>query len=140
MASRALLPPLLLMLLCVHVRAQFGNAHVKWDSSNNPHVTTPESVPPQEFTATASSRRTGLAAHPVAKLSQILAGLNAECEACETQSHYISKIRSTCLSLGPKALKAQLTKRGIRCEGCTMKEHYLDRVLDTVHLSPKKKE
>ena len=77
--------------------------------------TPPESVAPREFVASAHGRRTELSSHCVATLTDILAGLNAECEACSTQSHYVSKIRSACLGLGLKALKAQLSKRGLRC-------------------------
>ena len=128
---------LLLLLLLARACAQFGNANVKWDANNAPHVTTPESVPLRDYVAPKNARRTSLAAQSVAELTDILAGFNVECEACETPSHYVSKIRSACLALGPKALKAQLAKRGLRCEGCSMKEHYLDRLLDAVHLPPK---
>ena len=127
----------LLLLLCLpRALAQFGNANVKWDSSNQPHVTTPESVPTREYSAPANGRRTSLNAQPVSTLTEILTGLKTECEACVTRTHYVSKIRSTCLALGPKALKEQLKLRGIRCSGCTQREHYLDKVLDTVHMSP----
>ena len=117
--------------------AQFGNANVQWDSQANPTISQPDAVPTQDFKATANSRRAGLASLPVAKLIEVLSGLNVECVECMTPGHYVSRVRSACLALGPKALKAQLSKRGVLCEGCTQKEHYLDRVLDTVHLLPK---
>ena len=117
--------------------AQFGNAHVQWDSNANPTVSMPGAVPSREFTAPADGRRTSLARLPVVALTDILTGLSAECDACQTRGHFVSRIRSACLALGPKALKAQLAKRGVRREGGTMREHYLDRVLDTIHLSPR---
>ena len=126
-----------LALLLDVAAGQFGTAHVSWDSKNNPSVSTPGEVPMREFAPPVDGRRTGLSQLPVTALHDILAGLNTECPSCETTGHYVSRIRSQCLALGPKALKQQLTKRGLRCDGCTMREHYLDRVLDTVHLAPR---
>ena len=118
-------------IVCLHVAllpavsCQFGNAQVNWENSN-PTVTTPKAPEP--------SQHLSLEQLPKAMLTDILNGLNAKCATCETHGHYVSRIRSACLSLGPKALKAQLALRNVRCDGCTMREHYLDRVLDTVHI------
>ena len=127
----------LLPCLVAHALAQFGNAHVQWDAQANPTVTTPDTVPTRNVKVTADGRKTGLMSLPIATLTEILSGLNVECTECESVGHFVSKVRSTCLGLGPKALKVQLAKRGVKCEGCTQKEHYLDRVLDTVHLWPR---
>ena len=125
------------LLLAVGAHAQFGNANVQWDSNAQPSVKAPGSVPTRDHVAPPNARRTGLMQLPVATLTEILASLNAECPTCQSHGHFVSRIRAACLAMGPKALKAQLAKRGLRCDGCTMREHYMDRVLDTVHLSPK---
>ena len=127
----------LLPCLLAHASCQFGNAHVQWDAQSNPTVTAPNAVPIRDIKVTADGRKRGLMSLPVETLTEILSGMNVECATCQTLGHYVSKVRSTCFGLGPKALKAQLAKRGVKCEGCTQKEHYLDRVLDTIHLWPK---
>jgi hypothetical protein len=134
------------------VVAQFGNAQVQWENAN-PTVTTP--------TAHANADQASLQQLSAEDLVGVLSGLNVECDSCNTRGHYISRIRSACLSMGPKALKAQcvisqtpvlllvprrrarcpcgrLAARGVACDGCTMREHYLDRVLDTVHVPRRK--
>ena len=132
MTSARLLGLTLLFLLTITAHAQFGNAHVHWDNAH-PTVLTNE-APTVDYTAPADGRHNSLSSHSIMQLSEILTGLNTECTSCETLGHYVSKIRAACLALPPKALKSQLSARGVKCEGCTMREHYLDRVLDTIHL------
>ena len=106
---------------------QFGNANVQWDNAK-PTVTTPTAA------HHAPTDHASLQQLSTEALTGILSGLHTTCDTCETHGHYVSRIRSACLALGPKALKAQLALRGVRCEGCTMREHFLDRVMDTIHM------
>ena len=123
---------MLLMLLAVCTPAQFGTASVQWSNSN---PTVGESPALKDIKTPAGSRSTGLHVLSTENLRQILEeGFADSCESCKTHGHLISRIRSACLSSGPKEVKRQLTKRGIKCAGCSSREHYLDRLLDVVHL------
>ena len=129
----------LLLALVPTTLSQFGNAFVQWDANAVPTVHTPGLPAQREYIApSGKSRRESLLQLDQKSLIEILSKLDAEtCMTCETNGHYISKIRAACLGLGPKGLKQQLLKRGVKCDGCTMREHYLDKVLDTIHLMPK---
>ena len=113
--------------------AGFGSANVEWDSNNNPSVATNE-PPLRDFKAPAGTRQSGLSSLAIEDLAAILEGVGVACDACQTRGHYISRVRSACLDLPAKQVRAQLTKRGVRCDGCTSREQFLDKLLDSAHL------
>ena len=112
--------------------AQFGTASVQWQNSN---PTVGESPPLKDIKTPEGSRRSGLHGLSVESLTAIMEdGFSKGCEGCAHKGHWVSRIRSECLALGPKGIKQQLVRRGIKCTGCSSREHYLDRLLDVVHL------
>ena len=120
--------------------AQFGNANINWGSEASPAVVVNNEEPLRDIRnpAPRGVRQTGLASLQAAELEDILAGFGLS-RLGTTNAHMISQIRAACLGLAPKALKAQLATRGLRCDGCTHREAYLDRLLDSVHIAPKRK-
>ena len=120
--------------------AQFGNANINWGSEASPAVVVNNEEPLRDIRNPAPSgvRQTGLASLQAAELEDILAGFGLS-RLGTTNAHMISQIRAACLGLAPKALKAQLATRGLRCDGCAHREAYLDRLLDSVHIAPKRK-
>ena len=121
------------------MQGQFGNLEIKWESSasgDKPRLSEDRTV---EWTPPKDIRRTSLANLPISSLSDIVEGLGASCDSCSTHSHWVSRVRSACYELAPKALKKSLSARGVKCEGCAMREHYLDRLLDSVHLPLQRK-
>ena len=130
----AILVRVLLMSAVCGACGQFGNLEIKWETSaagGRPRVTEDRSV---DFTPPKDVRRTSLSQLPISTLSEIVTSLGGTCERCVSRGHWVSRVRSACLELAPKALKKSLSDRGVKCEGCTMREQYLDRLLDSVHL------
>ena len=120
----------------------FGNLAVNWQAEGTDGATTPlvtlgngvDKTHKKDFKAPPDIRRSNLETLPIAELSSILTGMGRTCERCVSVGHWTSKVRHTVLELQNKALKAQLSKRGVRCEACSQREQYIDRLLDSVHL------
>ena len=131
----------LALALASLVSAQFGNANINWGSSSEPSpaVVVNNEEPLRDVKSSPRGiRRTGLTSLQAAELEDILAGFGLG-RLGTTNAHMLSQIRAACLGLAPKALKAQLATRGLRCDGCAHREAYLDRLLDSVHIAPKRK-
>ena len=117
--------------------AQFGNANINW-GSEAPAVVVNNEEPLRDVKPSPQGiRQSGLTGLNADELELILQGFGLE-RLGSTTAHMVSQIRAACLGLAPKGLKAQLAKRGLRCDGCQHREAYLDRLLDSVHLAPKR--
>lgn len=132
--ARSALALALSLALVARAAGQFGTLGINWEqgsTGSKPRLAEDKSI---THRPARDVRRTALASLPMPQLQAVAASLKATCDSCVTAAHWVAHIRGTCLEASPKALKAHLSKRGVKCAGCTMREHYLDRLLDSVHL------
>mmetsp|Transcript_3286 Transcript_3286/g.9355 ORF Transcript_3286/g.9355 Transcript_3286/m.9355 type:complete len:137 (+) Transcript_3286:140-550(+) len=111
----ALLRLFLCLLACA--RAQFGNIQLEWGEGGT--ATLGGRTRPQPTILAGESRRSNLlelATSAPERLRSIVDSFAiGGCDACQTEGHWVAKVRQGILEMRTKRIRVQLQKRGIRC-------------------------